>query len=64
MSEWLQDYFHTLFLFAIANSRNYSVRQGETERDITDFLKDIFSSSYFEFLLNFGTEQLMASLDV
>jgi hypothetical protein len=57
-------YFHTLFLFAIAKSRNYSVKQGENEKDITDFLKDIFSSSYSEFLLNFGTEQLMASLDV
>jgi hypothetical protein len=57
-------YFHTLFLFAIAKSRNYSVRQGETERDITDFLKDVFSSSYSEFLLNFGTEQLMASLEL
>jgi hypothetical protein len=57
-------YFHTLFLFAIAKSRNYSVKQGETEKDITDFLKDIFSSSYSEFLLNFGTEQLMASLEL
>ena len=57
-------YFHTLFLFAIAKSRNYSVKQGESEKDITDFLKDIFSSSYSEFLLNFGTEQLMASLEV
>ncbi|MGO8677247.1 MAG: hypothetical protein ACLQVX_15420 [Limisphaerales bacterium] len=57
-------YFHTLFLFAIAKSRNYSVRQGETEREIGDFLKDVFSSSYSEFLLNFGTEQLMASLQL
>ena len=57
-------YFHTLFLFAIAKSRNYSVRQGETERDLTDFLKDVFSSSYSEFLLNFGTEQLMANLEI
>ena len=57
-------YFHTLFLFAIAKSRNYSVKQGDTEKDLTDFLKDVFSSSYSEFLLNFGTNQLMASLDV
>jgi hypothetical protein len=57
-------YFHTLFLFAIAKSRNYSVKQGENEKDLTDFLKDVFSSAYSEFLLNFGTEQLMASLDV
>ncbi len=57
-------YFHTLFLFAIARNRNYSMKQGDNEKDITDFLKDIFSSSYSEFLLNFGTEQLMASLDL
>ena len=35
-------YFHTLFLFAIAKSRNYSVKQGDSERDITEFLKDVF----------------------
>jgi len=40
------------------------MKQGESEKDITDFLKDIFSSSYSEFLLNFGTEQLMASLEI
>ena len=57
-------YFHTLFLFAIAKNRNYTMKQGDSERDLTDFLRDIFSSSYSEFLLNFGTEQLMASLDV
>ena len=57
-------YFHTLFLFALAKSKNYSVKQGENEKDITDFLKDIFSSAYSEFLLNFGTEQLMASLEL
>jgi hypothetical protein len=57
-------YFHTLFLFAIARNKNYSVRQGDLDRDISDFLKDIFGSSYSEFLLNFGSDQLMASLDV
>jgi len=57
-------YFHTLFLFAIAKNRNYSMKQGDNERDLTDFLKDVFSSSYSEFLLNFGTEQLMASLEI
>lgn len=57
-------YFHTLFLFAIARSRNYSIKQGDKERDLTEFLKDIFSNSYSEFLLNFGTEQLMASLEL
>jgi hypothetical protein len=48
----------------ISGSRNYSVKQGENEKDLTDFLKDVFSSSYSEFLVNSGTEQLMASLEV
>jgi hypothetical protein len=57
-------YFHTLFLFAIARSKNYSIKQGDHDRDISEFLKDIFGSSYSEFLLNFGTDQLMTSLEL
>jgi len=57
-------YFHTLFLYATSKSKNYSMKQGETEKDITDYLKEIFAGSYSEFLLNFGTEQLMASLEI
>lgn len=57
-------YFHTLFLYATSKSKNYSMKQGETEKDITDYLKEIFAGSYSEFLLNFGTEQLMASLEL
>jgi len=57
-------YFHTLFLFTIAKNRNYTVRQAENDVDIGDFLKDVFASYYSEFLLNFGTEQLMATLDL
>jgi len=57
-------YFHTLFLYATSKSKNYSMKQGEAEKDITDYLKEIFAGSYSEFLLNFGTEQLMASLEI
>ena len=57
-------YFHTLFLFTIAKSRNYQFRQEEGEKDLTDFLKDIFANHYAEFLLSFGAEQLIASLDI
>ena len=57
-------YFHTLFLFAIAKTKDYSFKQGEAEKDIADFLKEVLASSYLEFLMNFGTEQLMASLDI
>ena len=57
-------YFHTLFLFTIAKLRNYSVQQDNAYVDLGDFLKDVFSSHYSDFLLNFGTEQLMASLSL
>ncbi|HUU00984.1 MAG TPA: hypothetical protein VM425_06050 [Myxococcota bacterium] len=57
-------YFHTLFLFTIAKNRHYTIHREEAEVDLGDFLKDVFSSYYSEFLLNFGTEQLMESLDL
>lgn len=57
-------YFHTLFLFTIAKNRHYTMQQDGKEVDVAEFLKDLFSTYYSEFLLNFGTEQLMASLDL
>jgi len=57
-------YFHTLFLFTIAKKQQYTVYQRHKEVDLGEFLKDVFSTYYSEFLLNFGTEQLMASLDL
>jgi hypothetical protein len=57
-------YFHTLFLFAIIKKRQYLVQFDGKEIDVEDFLKGIFESYYSEFLLNFGIEQLIASLDI
>lgn len=57
-------YFHTLFLFTIAKQKKYDVKQEEKEIELTDFLKDVFSSHYTEFLLNFGTEELMSALSI
>lgn len=57
-------YFHTLFLFTIAKQKKYDVRQEEKEIELTDFLKDVFSSHYTEFLLNFGTDELMSALSI
>jgi len=57
-------YFHTLFLFTIAKQRKYEITQEDKDIEIADFLKDIFSSYYSEFLLNFGLEQLMATLSI
>jgi hypothetical protein len=55
-------YFHTIFLFSITKNRKYELKQGDRPVDVGDYLKDVFSSYYGEFLLNFGSEQLMASL--
>lgn len=60
-------YFHTLFLYMITKKRNYKlslVKEGNDEEvTIDDYLRDIFDSFYSDFLLNFGMEQLINSLE-
>ncbi|WP_038160215.1 hypothetical protein [Verrucomicrobium sp. BvORR106] len=55
-------YFHTIFLFTITKNKKYEIKQGEKPIDLQDYLRDVFSSYYSEFLLNFGMEDLIASL--
>mgnify|MGYP005864569955 CR=1 FL=1 len=55
-------YFHTIFLFSITKNKNYELKRGETTVDLQDYLKDVFSSYYSEFLLNFGMEDLISSM--
>lgn len=57
-------YFHTLFLYTITQNRNFSISQtsenGESEdKDISEFLQDLFDSYYTEFILNFGGKDLV-----
>jgi hypothetical protein len=60
-------YFHTLFLYMITKNRNYKLtlerEGGDEEITVADYLKDIFDSYYSDFLLNFGMEELLSSLD-
>lgn len=60
-------YFHTLFLFTISKNKKYSMTQlvGEEnrEKDLVEYIQDLFESYYAQFLLNFGIEQLVQSLD-
>ena len=42
--------------------RKFQIRRDDKDVDIGDYLKEVFSSHYSEFLLNFGLDQLMASL--
>lgn len=55
-------YFHTIFLFSITKNKKYELKQGEKDVDLQDYLKDVFSSYYSEFLLNFGMEDLMSTM--
>lgn len=60
-------YFHTLFLYMITKKRNYklSINKNGNEDEVTidEYLIDVFDSYYSDFLLNFGMEQLINSLE-
>jgi hypothetical protein len=60
-------YFHSLFLYMITKKKNYKLclTSGDNDEDITidDYIRDVFDSYYSDFLLNFGMEQLMGSLE-
>jgi hypothetical protein len=60
-------YFHTLFLYTITKNKKYSVRQivgeQEEEKELGDYIKDVFQSYYAQFLLNFGMSELVQSLE-
>ncbi len=61
-------YFHTLFLFATTKSRKYDLRRGDegdkdgSEVDLADYVSDLFSSSYAQFLLNFDTTDMLEAI--
>jgi hypothetical protein len=55
-------YFHTIFLYGITKSRKYELKKDGQDADLQDYLSDVFSSSYSDFLLNFGMDQLIQSL--
>jgi hypothetical protein len=60
-------YFHALFLYMITKRRNYTITMSKDgkQNDITvdDYIRDVFDSYYSDFLLNFGMEQLINSLE-
>jgi hypothetical protein len=47
---------------AAIGAGRYELKQSDRDVDVGEYLKDVFSSYYADFLLNFGSEQLMASL--
>ena len=60
-------YFHTLFLYTISKSQKYIMHRmegdQEVEAELSDYIKDIFENYYSQFLLNFGMNQLIESLN-
>jgi hypothetical protein len=55
-------YFHAIFLYSITKSRQYEVKRAGQDTDLADYLREVFSSPYSDFLLNFGMDQLIQSL--
>lgn len=59
-------YFHTLFLYTIVKKRNYFIIQTvegkDNDVDLGTYLRDLFDSYYSEFILHFGTVDLMAAI--
>lgn len=59
-------YFHTLFLYTITKKRKYQftkiVDGVEDSVDLGAYLQDLFDSFYSEFILSFGSVDLMESL--
>lgn len=60
-------YFHTLFLFATTKSRKYAMQRGADadameDVEIADYVSDLFTSSYAQFLLNFDTSELIDAI--
>jgi len=61
-------YFHSLFLYMITKRKNYSLvttKDGQDSEDVTvdEYIRDVFDSYYSDFLLNFGMDQLINSLE-
>jgi hypothetical protein len=63
-------YFHTIFLYVISKNKRYNIYQQTTDDsqerpvEIADYLKDIFSSHYGAFLMDFETNTLLERLDM
>lgn len=60
-------YLHTLFLYTISRKQGYTIARTDeagnpVEIDLTEYLKDMFSSHYAAFLLNFGMSELLEAL--
>ncbi len=61
-------YAHTLFLYSITKAHKYQVVQesengSKLDVELKTYLKDVFSSHYAEFILNFGADEIMQLIE-
>ena len=61
-------YFHTLFLFAITKNRKYSLHREVNDAkdesvELTEYISDLFTNAYAQFLLSFDTQELISALE-
>lgn len=61
-------YFHTLFLYVITKNRKYLIQRetGEAESvsvEIIEYISDLFTNAYAQFLLSFDTQELVSVLE-
>ena len=61
-------YAHTLFLYSITKANRYEIVQEnedgmDSPTELETYLKNVFSSHYAEFILNFGADEIMQLLE-
>ena len=56
-------YAHTLFLYSITKAHKYELVQDDNDIELGTYLKDLFSSHYAEFILNFGVDEIMQLIE-
>lgn len=61
-------YAHTLFLYSITKAHKYQIVQesengSDSDIELETYLKNVFSSHYAEFILNFGADEIMQLIE-
>lgn len=57
-------YFHALFLYTISKKQKIELSRDGKGIELDEHIKNVFSSFYSEFLLNFGANELLDTLSV
>ena len=55
-------YFHALFLYTISKKKKIKLTCDKKDMQLEEYIKEVFSTFYSEFLLNFGLNDLMNTI--